>query len=187
MSFAVGSLVTARGREWVVLPDSDPDNDLLVLRPLGGSDEEIAGIYLPLESVEAAEFDRAADPDAGFQWRHDESMIAEDQLPLEIECALGQRGVVAALGVEWNAQTCDRVDQARRPGAGADDDTVGVACGAVGKPDRWACFGPLQTDNLGFLEGCPAAFRMDPERKGKGLRFRHGLPAGHEGAGDEAG
>ena len=31
---APGSLVTARGREWVVLPDSDPD--LLVLRPLGG-------------------------------------------------------------------------------------------------------------------------------------------------------
>ena len=30
MSFAVGSLVRARGREWVVLPESDDD---LVLRP----------------------------------------------------------------------------------------------------------------------------------------------------------
>ena len=42
MSFAVGSLVRARGREWVVLPESD--DDLLVLRPLGGTDDEIAGI-----------------------------------------------------------------------------------------------------------------------------------------------
>ena len=41
MSFAVGSLVRARGREWVVLPESD--DDLLVLRPLGGTDDEIAG------------------------------------------------------------------------------------------------------------------------------------------------
>jgi len=55
MSFAVGSLVKARGREWLVLPDSA--EDLLVLRPLGGSDEEIAGILPALESVEPAYFD----------------------------------------------------------------------------------------------------------------------------------
>ncbi|MEK8170887.1 hypothetical protein NKH77_19015 [Streptomyces sp. M19] len=39
--YAVGSLVHARGREWVVLPDST--EDLLVLRPLGGADVDIAG------------------------------------------------------------------------------------------------------------------------------------------------
>jgi len=54
MPFSVGSLVKARGREWVVLPES-ADN-LLVLRPLGGTDDEIAGIYLPLEKVEPASF-----------------------------------------------------------------------------------------------------------------------------------
>lgn len=54
MSFSVGSLVKARGREWVVLPESA--DDLLVLRPLGGTDDEIAGIYLPLEKVEPASF-----------------------------------------------------------------------------------------------------------------------------------
>jgi len=32
MRFAVGSLVKARGREWVVLPESD--EQMLVLRPL---------------------------------------------------------------------------------------------------------------------------------------------------------
>ncbi|PIZ25568.1 MAG: hypothetical protein COY47_05235, partial [Chloroflexi bacterium CG_4_10_14_0_8_um_filter_57_5] len=54
MTFTVGSLVKARGREWVVLPDSDPE--LLMLRPLGGTDNEITGIYLPLEKVEPATF-----------------------------------------------------------------------------------------------------------------------------------
>lgn len=53
--FAVGSLVRARGREWVVLPESK--DDLLVLRPLGGMDDETTGIYLPLETVEPASFD----------------------------------------------------------------------------------------------------------------------------------
>ena len=42
-----GKLVTLRGREWVVLPSDDPEN-LLIVKPLGGSDEEITGIYLPL-------------------------------------------------------------------------------------------------------------------------------------------
>jgi len=50
MTFAIGSLVKARGREWVLLPESE--GDLLTLRPLGGADVEIAGIYLPLEPVE---------------------------------------------------------------------------------------------------------------------------------------
>jgi superfamily II DNA or RNA helicase len=53
--FSVGSLVKARGREWVILPESE--EDLLVLRPLGGTDDEITGIYLPLENVEPASFD----------------------------------------------------------------------------------------------------------------------------------
>lgn len=54
MTFAVGSLVKARGREWVVLPESA--TDLLVLRPLGGTEDEVTGIYLPLEPVEPAMF-----------------------------------------------------------------------------------------------------------------------------------
>ncbi len=55
MRFAVGSLVKARGREWVVLPESD--EQMLVLRPLGGTEDEVTGIYAPLEQVEAAHFD----------------------------------------------------------------------------------------------------------------------------------
>jgi len=47
MTYAVGTLVKARGREWVVQPESS--DDFLVLRPLGGTNQETAGIYLPLE------------------------------------------------------------------------------------------------------------------------------------------
>jgi superfamily II DNA or RNA helicase len=57
--FAPGSLVTARDREWVVLPDSDPD--MLVLRPLGGADDEVAAVFPDLESVTSASFP-APDP-----------------------------------------------------------------------------------------------------------------------------
>ncbi len=41
-----GKLVSLRGREWIVLPSED--NDLLIIKPLGGSDDEITGVYLPL-------------------------------------------------------------------------------------------------------------------------------------------
>lgn len=42
-----GKLISLRGRDWVVLPSEDPEN-LLVIKPLGGSDDETTGVYLPL-------------------------------------------------------------------------------------------------------------------------------------------
>lgn len=47
MSFSPGCLVRVRERDWVVQPSDDAD--LLLLKPLGGTDEEVAGIYLPLD------------------------------------------------------------------------------------------------------------------------------------------
>lgn len=41
-----GKLVSLRGRDWIVLPSEAPE--LLVVKPLGGTEEEITGIYLPL-------------------------------------------------------------------------------------------------------------------------------------------
>src|SRR5699024_3551904 len=58
-TYAPGSLVSARGREWVVLPESA--TDMLVLRPLGGSDDDVAALFPALEKVSAATFD-APDP-----------------------------------------------------------------------------------------------------------------------------
>jgi superfamily II DNA or RNA helicase len=54
MSFTVGSLVKARGREWVVLPGST--TEYMMLRPLGGSEDETTAIHTALESVESASF-----------------------------------------------------------------------------------------------------------------------------------
>lgn len=60
VAHAPGSLVKARGREWVVLPESEPD--MLVLRPLGGADDEITAVFPGVEEIAAASFQP---PDAG--------------------------------------------------------------------------------------------------------------------------
>ena len=52
--FTSGALVNARGREWVVLPESTAD--LLMLRPVGGLDEEVTGVLPGVEPVETATF-----------------------------------------------------------------------------------------------------------------------------------
>ncbi len=62
MRFAPGSLVAARGREWVVLPDST--SDFLVLRPLGGMDDDIAGVLVS-EGVQPATFPPPVADDLG--------------------------------------------------------------------------------------------------------------------------
>jgi superfamily II DNA or RNA helicase len=61
--YASGALVRARGREWVVLPDSEPD--FLVLRPLGGGHDDVAGIFPALEPVEPATFPAPTAADLG--------------------------------------------------------------------------------------------------------------------------
>jgi superfamily II DNA or RNA helicase len=59
LTYTAGSLVAARGREWVVLPESAAD--MLVLRPLGGSEDDIAAVFPAFEDVSHATF---ADPSA---------------------------------------------------------------------------------------------------------------------------
>ena len=50
----------------MVLPESG--GEMLVLRPLGGTEDEIAGIYTPLERVEPARF-ALPDPDRPGDYR----------------------------------------------------------------------------------------------------------------------
>ncbi len=45
-----GKLISLRGREWMVLPSAD--EDVLIVKPLGGSDDEVTGIFLPLAAPE---------------------------------------------------------------------------------------------------------------------------------------
>lgn len=67
MRFKAGSLVTARNRDWVVLPSND--DKLVLLKPLGGSEEETTGIYLPLafadDSIESTNFPHPSAKDLG--------------------------------------------------------------------------------------------------------------------------
>lgn len=42
-----GTLVNYRGRDWIVMPSDD--KEVLNIKPLGGSDHEITGVYLPLK------------------------------------------------------------------------------------------------------------------------------------------
>ncbi len=44
--FTPGALIKLRNREWIVLPSNDPD--LILIKPLNGSEEETTGIFLPL-------------------------------------------------------------------------------------------------------------------------------------------
>ena len=45
-----GSLIRARGREWVVEP-SPSASDFIILRPLGASDDEVQYIIPELETM----------------------------------------------------------------------------------------------------------------------------------------
>lgn len=64
-TYTAGSLVAARGREWVVLPESAPD--MLVLRPLGGGEDDIAAVFPAFEEVRPAEFAPPSPADLGDQ------------------------------------------------------------------------------------------------------------------------
>src|SRR5262249_54202891 len=95
MTFAVGSLVRARGREWVVLPESTTDT--LIARPLGGGDSEVAGIYLPLETAEPATF-RLPDPTQPGDYRS--CRLLRDALRLGFRSSAGPFRSFARIAVE---------------------------------------------------------------------------------------
>lgn len=54
VTYAPGNLVKVRGREWVVLPDST--SEVLMVRPIGGLDDEVVGICTAIEEVTSSEF-----------------------------------------------------------------------------------------------------------------------------------
>ena len=98
LNFDVGALVRARGREWVVLPESVHEPDMLILRPLGGTDDEITGIYLPLEDVEHAQFslpDPSADMGNQLTCR-----LLRDAVRLGFRSGAGPFRSLAAIAVE---------------------------------------------------------------------------------------
>jgi superfamily II DNA or RNA helicase len=95
MSFAVGALVRARDREWVVLPESD--DDVLLVRPLGGTDDESTGICLSLERVQPATFGLPDATQLG-DWRS--CRLLRDAVRLGFRSSAGPFRSFAKLGVE---------------------------------------------------------------------------------------
>ncbi len=95
MGFAVGSLVRARGREWVVLPESQ--DDLLLLRPLGGTDDEVAGLCTDLEEVQPATFDLPDPADVGD---HLSSRLLRDAVRLSSRAGAGPFRSFSRIAVE---------------------------------------------------------------------------------------
>jgi superfamily II DNA or RNA helicase len=67
MEFKAGALVRVRNRDWVVLPSND--ENLILLKPLGGSEDEVTGVYLPLgfenDQLESTSFPWPTDGDMG--------------------------------------------------------------------------------------------------------------------------
>ncbi len=94
-SYAIGSLVHARGREWVVLPESE--EDLLVLRPLGGTDDEVTGLDRKLEEVRSATFE-LPDPAGAGDFRS--ARMLYDAVRLGFRASAGPFRSFASLGVE---------------------------------------------------------------------------------------
>jgi superfamily II DNA or RNA helicase len=94
VSFAPGSLVTARGREWVVQPDSV--DDFLVLRPLGGADDDIAGVFVS-EGVQAATFPPPSPDDLGDNYS---ATLLRDAIRVGFRSTTGPFRCLASINVE---------------------------------------------------------------------------------------
>lgn len=98
--FSPGDLVEARGREWVVLPS--PDDDILNVRPLSGSEADAQRIALALEAnpVRPARF---APPTPERRDTQDGARLLADALRLSLRRGAGPFRSAAHLGVEPRA------------------------------------------------------------------------------------
>lgn len=96
--FALGSLVRARGREWVVLPSDDPA--VLQLRPLGGTDADSCGIMPALEYVEAATFAPPTTDDLGDSTS---ALLLRDAVRLNFRAGAGPFRSFGRIAVEPRA------------------------------------------------------------------------------------
>lgn len=95
MSFGVGTLVRARGREWVVLPGSS--DEVLLVRPLGGAEAEVTGILTGLEEVAPATFGL---PDPNRPGDDRSARLLRDALRLGFRSSAGPFRSMGAIAVE---------------------------------------------------------------------------------------
>lgn len=92
--FAIGSLLHARGRDWVVLPGSDAE--LVLLRPLGGGNDDLAGVLPDVEDVRPATF---TDPSPGDIGDDRSARLLREALRIGFRSSGGPFRCLAGLGV----------------------------------------------------------------------------------------
>lgn len=95
-----GDLVTARGREWIVL--GSPSDGLVRMRPLSGSEEDAITFAPALEAVPIASASFAA-PTADQRDTQDAARLLADALRLSLRRGAGPFRSAAHLGVEPRA------------------------------------------------------------------------------------
>lgn len=100
LEYRPGTLVKARGREWVVLPGSN--QEILHLRPLGGSDEDATVIYVPLER-QAPEHATFAPPDPEKVGNQEGIRLLRESLRLKLRAGAGPFRSFGNLAVEPRA------------------------------------------------------------------------------------
>lgn len=98
--FSPGALIRARGREWVVQPGSDQDS--LLLRPLGGSEEDISLIIPALEPSPPAPATFPL-PDASRHGSHQSASLLRDAIHLKLRNGAGPFRSFGNIAVEPRA------------------------------------------------------------------------------------
>jgi superfamily II DNA or RNA helicase len=98
--YSPGSLVSARGREWIVLNGSTKET--LRVRPVTGSDEDQTLIHLPLESEPVHEA-RFPLPDPRQLGGHDAALLLRDAMLLSLRRGAGPFRSFGQISVEPRA------------------------------------------------------------------------------------
>ncbi|CAJ8262596.1 helicase [Burkholderia pseudomallei] len=99
--FHPGSLISARGREWVVLPESTAET--LRLRPLGGGEHDETLIYLPLEKPQTVRPATFPWPTVAQARNHTASQMLLDALQLKLRSGAGPFRSFGNIAVEPRA------------------------------------------------------------------------------------
>jgi superfamily II DNA or RNA helicase len=95
-----GSLVRARGREWIVLSGSDAE--MLRVRPVTGSEEDQTYIHLALEATPVADASFPK-PDPSQKAGHDAALLLRDALVLSLRRGAGPFRSFGQIAIEPRA------------------------------------------------------------------------------------
>ncbi|MCP9456244.1 MAG: DEAD/DEAH box helicase [Nitrospira sp.] len=189
LQYLPGSLVRARGREWVVLPESK--SDLLRLRPLGGAEDDATLIYLPLEqrAPKPATF---LPPDPNLAGTHANGLLLRDSLRLKLRAGAGPFRSFGNLAVEPRAYQLVPLLMALKQETVrlliADDVGIGKTIEAAliarelidrGEIQRFTVLSPPHLCEQ-WQEELSSKFNVTAEvvRTGTASRLERGLPAG---------